>query len=136
MRPLRAAPPPRRVWREPQAAMTTTAPVRPRQEVLDRQAFAVRLWNPPPPAPVVKKEAPSSMPQAAPLRMTLLGIIAEPGRRCAAVLYDQENDAIITLEPGQRIKGHTVVEVDPQSIELSDGRHARRLKLADPGATP
>ena len=66
--------------------------------------FAVRTWEPPPPAPVMdNKSAQNLPPQAPPLPLRFLGRIIEPDRGTAFLLI--QGDRIISVHVGDLIDG-------------------------------
>jgi hypothetical protein len=102
-----------------------TAPL----EQIDPNVFAVKLWNPPPPPPTPETLASKPEPTK-PLKLQLIGIISEVGAHKAAV-YDPDTDRLLIVASGDKVAEHTITEITAKTIELSDGRSTRTLRLTE-----
>ena len=105
-----------------------TTPIEDEDHLFDQSAFAVRLWNPPPP-PEARNAlvAGQTAPPPKPLRLQLIGII-DDGRQLRAALYDPEADRLLIVGDGDRVKQHTIT-ITADAVELADGRVTHRLTL-------
>ena len=97
----------------------------------DPNTFAINLWAPtPPPPPPTAQAATATPPQ--PLNIQLIGIItdAQDGRAIQkAALYDADEDRLLIVADGERVRDHLVRVLAGGVVELSDGRSSRRLML-------
>lgn len=94
---------------------------------IDPRLFAVQLWNPEaPPQPTTVAAAPPPPP----LNVQLIGIISEGGSgKKKAALYDTDNDRLLIIADGERVRDQTVHIVSEGVVELTDGHTTRRLAL-------
>lgn len=104
---------------------------------LELAAFRAPLWvaPPPPPAP----PTPSAPPP--PLKLQLIAIIAGPNdgsssdldRTRAALLYDPDQDKLITVHQGETLNGRTIERITENDVRIRDGAGARTLALRADG---
>jgi hypothetical protein len=95
----------------------------------DPKVFAVRLWNPEPPAPRPMGPLPSS-PRAEKPNVVLVAIIETDGRLRAA-LYDPAEQRVRVLQVGAAIGQYTVSEITPTSAIVRDGQWTYELRLRE-----
>lgn len=99
---------------------------------LDKEAFAVQLWNPPPEQRVAAAETRSRPPRdVKPFRLQLIGIIHEDGTRRAAV-YDPDDDRLGIVGEGDEFASRLVTTVTLQSVTFTDGERTHTLELIQP----
>lgn len=130
-----------------QPASTAPPAIEPRRQLInpgpdaaplpDPRAFAIRLWNPVPPQNAQTSAAVTAAPPPPPLNVQLIGIITEgPGGTAKAALYDADQDRLLIVADGERVRDQTVRILAGGIVELTDGRATRRLMLrAAKGAT-
>lgn len=115
---------------------------------IELTAFDAPIWYAPPaapeplPAPVVVETKPAPPPPPPPLKFQLIAIATRsvPARDGSAsftvfqaIVYDPDNDTLVTLETGQALApGRSVELVDAASVSFRDGTHIRRLALREP----
>lgn len=110
---------------------------------LDASVFSVRLWNPPPVTASATGATPPPPPPAAPLKLQLIGIVADPAAEegkpplLRAALYDPDTDRLYVVAAGEMIGQHRVQEITDQAVTVAAagerGRAPTRLVLKQPG---
>lgn len=109
------------------------------EQRIDPSVFAVTLWSPRPPAPTTPpavRADPSPAP-APPLKLQLIGIVAEPAisesepPQFRAALYDPETDRLYLVAPGEHVGIHRIGEITAHSVTvIAAGRQTpSRLQL-------
>jgi hypothetical protein len=99
-------------------------------------AFRTPLWvaPPPPPAP------PAPAPPPPPLKLQLIAIVADTAdsNEHAALVYDPDQDKLLTLHRGDAIGGRRIEQVTSQSVQIRDAAGMRTLSLRSdqPGGQP
>ena len=121
---------------------------------LDLAAYCAPIWVAPPPPPTPPPPPPPQPPKP-PLRLQLIAIIEEPASIVgtagsnttitrAALCYDPERDAMVTIRDGQRAPaagepawgGRTgIARVTRTSLTLGEGPHSSTLTLAGPNVS-
>jgi hypothetical protein len=128
---------------QPSAPRATDASPNESSLVINTNAFnSVRLWNPVPrPAVPVAAEA-KTEPAPKPLRLQLIGIIHDSHSSPAdsqqvgklhAALYDPDEDVLLIVTSGEKIKQHTITNITAAMVEISDGRTTQQLRLKEAG---
>jgi hypothetical protein len=107
------------------SAVPDQKPVRP----LNLAAFRAPLWVAPPP-PAAPPVAPPPPP---PMKLQLIAIVSDqaaggqPGR--AALVYDPDQDKLLTLHEGDSIQGRTIERISDADMCIRDGSGPRTLAL-------
>lgn len=118
----------------PVATLPTLAPVvsdesaDPVAATVDRAAYEVALWNPPPPPP--PPPVPPAPERIESLRLELVGIVVTEGQTIAAI-YDPTDDRIHLVRDGESIGTRSIVRVTSTFAEIQDGRRTHRLALRE-----
>lgn len=97
---------------------------------LDLVAFKAPLWviPPPPPAP------PPPPPPPPPLKLQLVAIVTESAglgksERAAALLYDPDQDKLLTVHEGETLQGRKVERITDARVHIRDASGERVLSL-------
>lgn len=105
-----------------------------------REAFAARIWNPPPvpgqdPVPIATVPPPSAV-----TRLQLIGIVHDDDGSgevvTRAAIYDPETDKLHIVASGESIGLIAIAGVDDTGVDLASAGRTTRLVLrrdADPG---
>jgi hypothetical protein len=97
---------------------------------LDLAAFRAPLWVIPPPPPP-PPPPPTPAPPPPPLKLQLLAVTREsPSDALVAVLYDPDQDKVVSVRAGERIGARTVQAIDAQSVTIADAAGPRTLLLS------
>jgi len=102
----------------------------------------VRLWNPPPPPPAPPSQVTEKPEDVRPPKLQLIGIIQQAGGEDGgaggggggdgalhAAIYDIDEDRLLILRSGDRVRQFTITAIDDKAVELTDGRRTTRLAL-------
>lgn len=94
---------------------------------VDPGAFLAVLWHDPsPPEDETDEQQQPTRPEPEPLRVQLVAIIDDNGRRQAA-LYDERDDRIVVVADGEKLRDHDV-RVTADAVEfIRDGRSQHLL---------
>jgi len=92
----------------------------------------VRLWNPPPPPSAPPPQITEKPEDVRPPKLQLIGIIQQAGGGDGALhaaIYDIDEDRLLILRSGDRVRQFTITAIDEKAVELNDGRRTTRLAL-------
>ena len=103
---------------------------------LDLAAFRTPLWVSPPPPPI----PPQPPPPPPPLKLQLIAIVEGDAGHGAisptprsALIYDPDQDKLLSLTEGQSVQGRTVERISATGVDIKDQNGTRSLSLkSDP----
>jgi len=95
----------------------------PKPKPLNLAAFGAPLWVVPPPPPTPVVPAPPT-----PLKVQLIAIVSDQAGR-AALLYDPEQDKLVTVHEGDPIQGRTIERITSAHVRIRDKASAQTLAL-------
>lgn len=108
-------------------AASNTGPTTSTNPSLDTTAFRTPIWVvPPPPPPPPTPPAPPPPPP--PLKLQLIAIRNEEGR-LVAIVFDPDQNKLLSLVDGETIAGRTVERVTPLAVELRGFGATQALSL-------
>lgn len=114
--------------RESLALLDTPAPQQQESAKFDLSAFRTPLWISPPPPPPPAPPPPTPPP----LKLQLLAILPTIEGAPNALVFDPDQDAIITLSVGDSVGPGVVQSITSISISIRDSFGSRTLELGKP----